>query len=107
MANTTSNQHKKRLYHIHSAYENIIFQKAYNSAKYGQLLVTTSPLPNFKFFLQNIEALELFNEKVIKKQNKTGNNKMFFSVVLRKVILLFSEMAGLVQPDLFILERVS
>lgn len=27
-------------------------------------------------------------------------------VVLRKVVLLFSEMAGPVQPDLFILERV-
>lgn len=54
-----------------------------------------------------MEALELFNEKVIKKQNKTGNNKMFFSVVLRKVVLLFSEMSEPVQPDLFILERVS
>lgn len=31
----------------------------------------------------------------------------FFQVVLRKVVLLFSEMAEPVQPDLFILERVS
>lgn len=43
-----------------------------------------------------------------KNQNKTMNNNMFFlSVVLRKVVLLFSEMAEPVQPDLFILERIS
>lgn len=56
-----------------------------------------------------MEAPGLFNETVIKKkQSKTRNNNMFFSqVVLRKVVLLFSEMAEPVQPDLFILERVS
>lgn len=64
---------------IYPAYASRFFSKAYNLAKSGQLLIKTFPLPNFKSFLQNMEALELFNETVIKKQTKTRNNNMFFS----------------------------
>lgn len=96
MADATSNQHRERLYHIHgelnlSSLCKQIFSKAYNLAKSGQLLIKTFPLPNFKSFLQNMEALELFNETVIKKQTKTRNNNMFFSQLFSEKLFCCSQ----------------
>lgn len=76
---------------ICAAYASRFFPKAYNLAKSGQLLIKTFPLPNFKCFLQNMEAQELFNETAIKPHNKTGNNNMFSSQMFSEKLFCCSQ----------------